>query len=108
EGGSLGGGRAVPRRRHRMLGEAEGEVLPAVAAGLEVARALVLEERLVRRAEVGRAAHEPRDVLGEDVKNLARRVAPGHALRVGREDRQVLVPALGEVAPLPLLDLAPE
>ena len=51
------------------------QVLAAGRAGLEVAGAVELQRRLVRRPEVGRAAEEPRNVLREHVQHLARRVA---------------------------------
>ena len=50
--------------------------------------------RLGRRCEVGRAAEEPGNVLGEHVQHLARGVAAGDALGIRREARQVAVPVL--------------
>ena len=89
----LGQRHAVDDRRHGMLADAEMEIAAAGAAGLEVAGAGELQRRLVRRAEVGRAAEEPGNVLGQHVQHLARGVAAGDALGIGREARQVAVPA---------------
>ena len=108
EGPQLGQRQAVDDRRHGVLADAEMEIAAAGTAGLEVARAGELQRRLVRRAEVGRAAQEPGNVLGEHVQHLARGVAAGDALGVGREARQVAVPARGQLAPLHLVDLGGE
>jgi hypothetical protein len=91
-----------------MLADAVVQVAPAVGAGLELARALELELGLVRRAQVGRTAQEPRDVLGQDVEHLVRRVASGDTFGIGREYRQVAVPVGGELTLLHLLDFGGE
>src|SRR3712207_7071283 len=41
----------------------------------------------------------------EHVQHLAGRIAPGDALRVGRKDRQVAIPSVGELAALHPIDL---
>ena len=51
---------------------------------------------------------QPGHVLGDGVEDLAGRVAARDALRVGRERRDVRVPALGKLAPLHPLDLVGE
>ena len=84
------------------------EILAARSPGLEASRALVRQGRLVGRAEVCRAAEEPRDVLREHVEHVARRVAAGDALGVRREHRKVPIPAVRQVAALHLLDLGRE
>ena len=94
---------------HRVLADAEVEV-PAARGRRPRSRPRprTSSVRLVRRPEVGRAAEEPGHVLREHVEHLARGVAPGDALRVGRKDRQVAVPAVRQLAPLHLLDLGGE
>src|SRR5262249_27203471 len=84
------------------------EILAARAPGLEASRALVRQGGLVRRREVRRAAEEPRDVLRQDVEHLARRLAAGNALRVGRKHGEVPIPAGRQVTSLHLLDLGRE
>src|SRR5947208_2461226 len=80
-----------------------------------VARAVERQQRLGRLRQVGRAAHQPGNVLGKLVEDDARHVAAG-----GRGDRrllgllvldrtrgihrQVLVPAVGQLALLHLLE----
>ena len=108
ESPQLGQRHPVDDRRHGMLADAEMQVPAAGTAGLEVAGAREFQRRLVRGAEVRRAADEPGDVLGEHVEHLARGVAPGDALGVGREDRQIAVPAGRQLAPLHLVDLVRE
>src|SRR5262249_43556310 len=78
------------------------------APGLEAARALVRQGRLVGRAEVRRAAEEPRNVLRQYIEDLGRRIPAGNALRVGRKHGQVPIPAGRQVASLHLLDLGGE
>ena len=80
---------------------------PGVAAWKSPAPAKV-ERGLGRWAEVRGAAEEPGDVLREHVQHLARGVAAGDPLRVGGEDREVPVPAGGQLAPLHLVDLGGE
>src|SRR5581483_3107546 len=54
---------------------------------------------------IGRAAHEPRDVLRQNVQRLARSLAAGDTLRVRGKHRQIAIPARRELAPLHPLDL---
>ena len=84
------------------------QVLPARVIGLEISRALVRQNGLVRRPEIGRASEKPGDVLRQNVQHLARGVAPRDAFRVGREDGKVAVPPGREFAPLHLVDLGGE
>src|SRR5262245_60492336 len=88
-----------------MLANPEMQVLPARVVRLEVSRALVFECGLVRRTQVRRAPQQPRDVLGEDVEDLPRSVAPGDSLRVGRKDGEMAIPTGRQFAPLHLIDL---
>ena len=72
-----------------MLADAEVEVAAAVVAGREVAGALERQPGLGRGRQVGRAADQPRDVLGERVEHLRRRTSRpatpfGSAGNVGR------------------------
>ncbi len=108
EGADLRQGEPVDRCGHGVLANAEMQVAPAERARFEVAGALEGQQRLVRRAEVGRAAHEPRDILREHVEHLAGSIAARDALGVGREGRQALVPSLRQLAPLHQVDLGRE
>ena len=83
-----------------MLADAEVQVAAAGVRGAEVAGPLERQPRLAGRGQVRRAAHQPGHVLRQGVEHLAGGVARGLALGVGREGRQVLVPALGELAAL--------
>ena len=98
-------GHPVEDGSHRVLADAEVHIPAAVAVGGEVAGALEGEPGLGRGGQVGRAAHEPGDVLRDRVLHLRRGVAARDALGVGREDRDVLVPALRQVAVLHQLEL---
>ena len=93
---------------HRVLADAEVQVLSGGTPGLEVPGPLVGQGGPVRRCEIRRPAEEPGNVLSEHVEHLARRVPPGHALRIGREDGKVLVPIDGQLAPLHQIDLVGE
>ena len=95
----------VHDRAHRVLADAEVQIPAAGAGGLEISGACEGQRRLVRRTEVGRATQEPRDVLREDVQNLARGLPARQPLRVGREHREVTVPALRQLTSLHPIDL---
>ena len=71
----------------------------------EISGAFKCQRRLVRGAEIARAADQPGDVLRQHVEHLAGCLAPGDALGVGGEDRQLVVPAVRQLAPLHLADL---
>src|SRR5262249_13848604 len=78
---------------------------PTVVLSLEISGASKGQGGLVRWSKISRAAEEPRDVLGEHIQCLARSVAPGNSLCVGREDREIMVPTGWQVPPLHQLDL---
>ena len=78
---------------------------PAGDGGLEGAGEVEGQCRLGRWRQVGRTAQQPGHVGGDRVEHLARCVARGQALGVGLEDRQRGVPAVGQLAPLHLVDL---
>src|SRR4030095_5386132 len=99
-------GEAVDGRRHRVLTDSEMEILTAWGPGLEASRALVRQGGLVRRPEVRRAAEQPRDVLREHVEHLARSAPAGDALGIRREDGEIAIPSLRQVASLHLIDLS--
>src|SRR5215510_3479733 len=84
------------------------QVAAAWSRGLEIAGARKRKRGPVRRAEVGRSSQEPRNVLGDYVEYLAGGVAPGDALGIGREARQVAVPSGRELAALHLIYLGGE
>ena len=104
----LGQHKPVHGRRHRVLADAEMQVLPARAVGLEISGAIEFEGGPVRRRQIRRASEKPGDILRDDVKHIARCVPPSHALGVGREDREVSVPPRRKLASLHLIDLGSE
>jgi hypothetical protein len=108
EGPELRQRHAVHGGRHGMLADAEMQVAPLRLAGLEIARAGEFQGRLVRGAEIGRAAEEPGNVLGQHVQHLTRGVASGDPLGSALKLGQVAVPAGRQIAALHLLDLGGE
>src|SRR5439155_5422008 len=90
----------VQHRAHRVLADAEVQVAPPVAAGLEVARAVERQAGLRGGGEVGRAADEPRDGLGHRIEDLGRGLPSREALRVRGKGRDALLPALRKLAVL--------
>ncbi len=99
---------AVRDRCGRVLAHPEVQVASGPALGLEAARALERQVRLRRRGKVGGTAYDPRDRLRNGVQHLARRVAAGVALGVGRERRQRVLPADRQVATLDAVELVGE
>ncbi len=98
-------GHAVHDGPHGVLADAEVEVAAGVAVGLEIARPLERHVGLGRGGQIGGPADQPGDVLGDRVQHLARGGPRRHALGVGGEDRQVFVPAVGELAVLDPVEL---
>src|SRR5262245_15054653 len=84
------------------------QVAAAWSRGLEIAGARKGKRGPVRRGEVGRSSQEPRNSLCDHSKYLAGVFAPGDALGIGREARQVTVPSGRELAALHLIDLGGE
>ena len=78
---------------------------PAVVAGLEIAGAVEGQPRLGGRGQVGRAADQPRDILGDRVEDQAGgvRAWPSPCGRRGRPAGRI--PALGELAVLHPVEL---
>src|SRR2546425_2073302 len=79
------------------------EVAACVVLCAEIARAVESKPRLRRRSQVGRAANQPGQTLGQRIEHLARGVATRQALGIGGETRAAFVPAPGGVAALPVL-----
>src|SRR5215831_3817144 len=88
-----------------MLADAEMQVFPCRAMGLEVSRALVRQRRLVRRSKIRRTPEEPGDVLRQNVQRLTRSIPPRDPLRIGWKDRKVAVPTGRQFTPLHQFDL---
>src|SRR5262245_58641807 len=88
-----------------MLADAEMQVFPRRALGLEVSRALVCQRRLVRRSKIRGTPEEPGDILCQNVQRLARSIPPRDPLGIGWKDGQVAVPAGRQFAPLHQFDL---
>ena len=101
----LGERHAVQGGAHRVLADAEVQVAAAVIVRLEVAGVVEGQPGLGGGRQVGRAADQPGEVLRDGVLDLARGIAAGDALRVGREGRDCLVPAGGQLARLHRLEL---
>src|SRR5215510_2118267 len=100
ESAELRQGEPVDNGGHRMLADAEMQVFPCRVIGLEVARALVRQRRLVRGAKIRGTPEEPGDGLRQHVQRLARRVPPRDPLGIGWKDGQVAVPAGRQFPPL--------
>src|SRR5271166_6240980 len=84
------------------------EIPPAVAAGLEVAGSLEGQPGLGGGCQVRGTADQPGDVLGQSIEDLARRDARGDSLGVRRIRGQALVPAVGKLAMLHLVEVKSE
>ncbi len=91
-----------------MFPHAEVHVAPAILIRIEVARAVEGQICFVRFGEVRRAAHQPGNILCQGVEGFSRGFACGHAFWIGREARQVLVPAVRQLATLHLVQLIGE
>src|SRR5262245_25595328 len=91
-----------------MLADAEVQVPAAASAGLEVARALEGQDRLVRGAEIRRSTEQPGNVLGKNIEDLTGGIAPGDASRIGGKNRQALIPSPRQLALLHQVDLVCE
>src|SRR5450755_3307830 len=91
-----------------MLANPEMQVAPAGSISFQIAGPLEGETCLGGWREVGCAADEPGVMRGDGIEHLAGGVAAGEPLRVGREDGQVRVPALGKFAPLHAVELIGE
>src|SRR5271156_1366314 len=83
-----------------MFTDSEMQVLTARSGRLDVSRALVLQRRFVGGAEIGRASDEPGNILREDVQHFAGCLAARDSFRVGRENGEVGVPTVWEIAAL--------
>src|SRR5262249_60669247 len=69
------------------------EIPAAGSVRLEVSGAIKYKGRLVRRPEIRRPAEQPRDILREDIEDLARGIASGDALRIGRKNGKLGIPS---------------
>src|SRR5262245_59642515 len=81
-----------------MLANAEMKVATVIAVGSEVPSAFECQARSGRGREVSCAPDQPGNIPGKRVEHLRRRVASRHALRVGRECGEILVPGHGQFA----------
>ncbi len=98
EGGAEGdeaavGGHAVDRGHHAELADAEEDV---AALGIDVEAGRILEDGLGGAGEIGGAAEELGDDLGDGVHDDLAGVAGGDGL-VGGEDGNRLLPAFGQL-----------
>ena len=76
------------------------EIAAGVFVGLEVSGGGKFQRRLGRGAEIGRAADQPRIMLGNRIEDLAGGFARGEAFGVGRKRRQIGIPASRRLARL--------
>src|SRR5438552_4027395 len=83
-----------------MFADAEVQVATSAISRGKVARVIKREARLGGWRQVRGTAHQPWNSLRNRVQHLLRRLARRHALRVGRERWQVLVPSFRKLAPL--------
>ena len=97
---------AIQRGGHDVLANTEVEVPTAVVVGLEISRISEREPRFCGWSEIGSAAHQPWDILRQNVQRFARSVASSHAFRVGGEHGKVLIPAVRQFALLHLIERA--
>src|SRR5215471_16409266 len=91
-----------------MLADAEMQISAAGSARLEITCALKREQRLVGGAEIRRSTEQPGDVLGKNIEDLTGGIAPGDAFRIGRKNRQALIPSPRQLALLHQVDLVCE
>src|SRR5262249_31942522 len=77
---------AIDDGRHRVFADAEMEISPTRRAGLEIPGPLKRQSGFVGRAEIGRSAQQPGDVLGEYVQYFPCGIAPRGAFRIGCVD----------------------
>ena len=96
---------SVYDRPHGMFPHAEVDVPPAILFRVEISRAVEGQIRLVGLGQVCRSANQPGDLLRQGVQRFSRGFARRHALWIGREARQVFVPAVGQLAALHLVQL---
>src|SRR5260370_19962083 len=88
-----------------MFANSEVEIAAVVVAGFEIPRAFESKPRLGGGVEIGGSAHQPRNILGQHVKDFGRRISGGQAFGIRREGGQTLVPAIGKLAALHALTM---
>src|SRR6516225_10840523 len=91
-----------------MFANAEMKISGAIFVGLKITGAFESKPRFCRRREIGGAAEKPRQTGRDRIQDSSRGVSTGDSVRIGSEDRNVLVPVLGKVAPLHALALVGE
>src|SRR5262245_51409330 len=92
EGPDFGQRESVHNCPHCVLANSEMKVLPAPALSLEISGASKRQGGLVRWPEISRTTKQPRDVLCEHVQHLSRCVPTGNSLRIGRKNREIMIP----------------
>ena len=90
----------VADRAHRVLTDAEMKVSGTAVIGFEIASAVEGQPGLGRGRQIGGPAEEPRQAGRDRVQHMCGRVAARDAIRIGGENRNVLIPPIGQVAPL--------
>src|SRR5215813_814423 len=88
-----------------MLTDTEVEILAARGVTLEVSRAFVVEDGLVRVLNVAGPTEKPGNVLSQNIQRFARGIAPSDSFRIRCEHREVAIPTGREFAPLNQFDL---
>src|SRR5262249_62020257 len=84
------------------------QLSPAGIAGREITCALNRAHLLVGGAESRRSTEQPGNVLGKNIEDLTGGIAPGDAFRIGRKNRQALIPSPRQLALLHQVDLVCE
>src|SRR4029077_16397250 len=90
---------------HRMLANSEVQVASQIVVGTEVSGSVEGQSRLRGRRQIGRSTDKPGHVLRDCVQHLGGRIAAGNAFGIGREGRNVFVPAVRKRAALHLVEL---
>src|SRR4029453_279970 len=101
----LGQRESVHNGTHRMLADAEMEILPAQIISLEVSSPFIVENGLVRWSKIRRPSEKPGNVLSQNIQRFARGIAPSDSFRIRCEHREVAIPTGREFAPLHQFDL---
>lgn len=83
-----------------MLPHPEVEVAPPVGCGSQVAGAVKGQPGLGRGGQIGCTPNQPGNIFRYCIEHPAGTVPAGQPLRVGGEDRHVLIPTIGQLAVL--------
>src|SRR5271166_2482680 len=91
--------------RHRVLADAKMEIATAMGVGLKITGAIEGQPSLSGWGQIRRSTHQPWNSLGDCIQYLAGRVPRCQTRGVRSKGRQLVVPAIGQLALLHALDL---